>query len=245
VKLSLIAPLILVSGLVFGQTDKPAKEAQLDFDVGYPTYLKTTHKDPTDADVTNYVHDYSFMEWKNKRDNDFDWHDILAKYRTEIVTKRDAVDLTQEYVLHVAEKYGSYDFNRGGFPLSFDHGSYYAFDSPMAGSTLYRPFMPRVTLFMENAEDYRFLKMDQDSAKAILKNGYAVDSENKAFKIFLHFKILDSSDPEYQAFVGKDTYNEYFLLGKLDKVEIEIKGKSLFNKEQKMLILQPDTQEKQ
>jgi hypothetical protein len=206
------------STILFAQSDPVFAEYP---DLFY-AYTKGTKLELSNEILSNFIRDLYPDEYQQHAQNEFEWHDILNKYRTEISSKVSNINLTEEYFFPLNKELGEYNFEKEGFNVKIDERISFI----PRNKGLYEAYSKKIDLYMPDISKYNFFKIGKDDANNFLKSraktGGSSGTANVDRKVILviFFTIIDYSSAEYANYIRKKILFGYPVVGKINKIEV-------------------------
>jgi uncharacterized protein (TIGR02145 family) len=177
----------VAAGMAFGQSAGIPKYQDM-----LHVYYKGADVQLNDQVVTNYIADFYESDYKSFRQNEFQWPGVLNKHRTQLASRVQSADLSKRYSIPVNVNLGSYNFEKGGFDVRLRIGYLFVTKQgcTIEGGSTHTGLNSRAMLiFLEDIEEYNFLKMDKNAANAFVVSRTKDGNVNRGVTMNVSFSI--------------------------------------------------------
>ena len=183
------------------------------------------HKDQiTDTIIDKYALEIDQKNYDKYRGDEFEWSDRREEYRKDFLSRLESI--SSVYFIVINTEIGEYDFQKGGFPLKFEAGTYFILESEKNGFDYYNQILPQINLFANDLQNYTILIMAKDAAKAFLNARKSASGNiDRSIKVILTIELIDYSSKEYSDY--ENSYNLSELTPENGKIPILFKITSI------------------
>lgn len=219
-KLFFVGLLILLSvGVVFAQ------EKVLDAVQGLFIYLKGTETEISEEEYLNYAIAMQTSTYTKYINDEFEWHDQFQILKGKFDESIAAADFSSTYQIVTNVNFGDYDFDKEGFPIIIEAGSFFPLGLATTKSRHLDSdsvFRKQIAFKLDSFEDYNFFAMPKDTARTFLqgrKNRYG--EVNRALTLQINYKIAAYDSPEYKNFEKIALNNNYLpVVGIIESIVV-------------------------
>lgn len=154
----------------------------------YLAHIKLTDGYDYAAHVDNYMRAQRNAVWQTYRNDEFELEGKRNETIEMMKERVAALDLSEPFSINTNVEFGSYDFDKGAYPIEGPGANSY-YSTRRAAHYPY-PFATS-KVFFNNPEIIQDLGMDKADAKAFLnarkRNGYV----NRRLPAVIHFRVVD------------------------------------------------------
>jgi hypothetical protein len=180
------------------------------------SYIKGTSMELSNSFVTAYIRDFYYDVYRQYSNNEFEWYDKLEQYKTELSQKSANQDLNVPYVIVTGVNFGNYDFNRNGFPVTIEEGTFF----PLVHTNNIM-YLNRIGLFLADFYKYNFFLMDSNASNDFVRSRTAAGgSVNREVRLIIYFNIMNFSSPEYINISSGMNRNYIPVGGTINRIEV-------------------------
>lgn len=207
----------------FAQTDWGES---IDWKKGFYIYAAGTNLELTENQEIFLIYNYFYDDWKQFHNDEFEWKDRKAQnlriINEEIESNKNYRD--RNYYIVTSKEFGTYDFEKQGYPVTISSGAYFSFDQPFKyDEFVHYNSVPKIALWLTDFSKYNFFPMEEKEARTFQANRKdRYGNIDREIMLVIHYKIEDFSstsykniksqfsDTGYQPIVGNITFIEVF-----------------------------------
>jgi hypothetical protein len=155
-------------------------------------YYKGTNTELTEVIVTNYIKDFFESDYRNYRQNEFEWPAILTKYRNILTSKINTANISAVYTFQTTANLGSYNFENEGFDVNINMEYLFVTKRGLSigDGTIYPDVASKgILLFINNNNN--FIKMEKNKANAFINSRTKNGNVDRKITLHISFSISD------------------------------------------------------
>lgn len=189
----------LVCACVFSQADWGES---LDWKKAFYAYAAGSNLTLNESQKMYLIYNYFYKDYQQFHEDEFEWEDHknadVKAITEEIATFKDYKD--KKYYVVTKAEFGSYDFERQGYPVEIANGVYFQFNRAHQYAK-YEDFnsVPDMALYPVDFGKYNFFPMEKEKAKtfqAERKDRYG--DIDRSIILVVHYQIEDFTSKAYK-----------------------------------------------
>ena len=155
-------------------------------------FYRGTNTELTDQIVTNYIRDFYESDFRNFRQNEFEWPVIFDRHRSQLASRIIGADVSRQFYFETRANLGNYNFELGGFDVRTNI-EYLFVDRrglSVAQGTVHPEANSRaILIFLHNVSNLNFFQIGRDEANAFITSRTRGGNVDRNVTLRIHFSI--------------------------------------------------------
>ena len=193
---SIVVLILLSQNVVFAEGNYEDTRRISQSNVNYRdllyVYYKGTKTELTDEILTNYINDFYEDDYKNHRQNEFEWPAVINKHRTELTSKINEANLSTVYTFQTGASFGTYNFEKEGFDVGIDMEYLFVARNGLSveqGRVDTDLNSKAILIFVNDINSYNFFKIERNKANALVNSRTSNGNVNRNITLHISFTI--------------------------------------------------------